>query len=123
GFTELIAAVAQLAQDAGVRFRTGATVTEIVTVPVRQPAGRRPGRSGRRARAVGVRDRDAAGTQHVLPADVVVAAADLHHVETTMLPRPLQTYPESWWRRRSSGPGAVLVKLGVQDELPALAHH
>jgi phytoene desaturase len=98
-------------------------VTQIITVPVRQPAGRRPGRPARRARAVGVRYRDATGAEHVLPADVVVAAADLHHVETTMLPRPLQTYPESWWRRRDSGPGAVLVMLGVRGDLPALTHH
>ena len=65
---------------------------------------------------------DAEG-ERVLPADVVVGAADLHHVETTMLPRPLQTYPQSWWDRRVSGPGAVLAYLGVRGEVPELAHH
>src|SRR5690606_6536175 len=33
------------------------------------------------------------------------------------------TYPESWWRRRDPGPGAVLLYLGVQGELPELTHH
>ena len=67
--------------------------------------------------------RTADGDHRILHADVVVATADLHHVETTLLPRPLQTYPESWWRRRTSGPGAVLVLLGVRGELPQLQHH
>ncbi|HSN43730.1 MAG TPA: hypothetical protein VLR88_06710, partial [Propionibacteriaceae bacterium] len=28
-----------------------------------------------------------------------------------------------WWRRRTSGPGATLVLLGVRGELPELPHH
>jgi phytoene desaturase len=59
----------------------------------------------------------------VLPADVVVGAADLHHLETALLPRHLQTHPEPSWRRRSPGPGAVLAMLGVEGRLPQLAHH
>jgi phytoene desaturase len=58
-----------------------------------------------------------------LDADLVVAAADLHHVETQLLPAELQTYPERWWRRRDPGPGAVLAMLGVEGRLPELAHH
>ena len=33
------------------------------------------------------------------------------------------TYPDSWWQRRTSGPGAVLVMLGVRGSLPELPHH
>jgi phytoene desaturase len=58
-----------------------------------------------------------------LHADLVVATADLHHVETTLLPPHLRTFPEAWWRRRVPGPGAVLVMLGVRGALPQLAHH
>ena len=52
-------------------------------------------------------------------ADVVVGAADLHHLETALLPSSLQTHPQQVWRRRSPGPGAVLAMLGVEGRLPA----
>ncbi|WP_204163746.1 phytoene desaturase family protein [Nocardioides solisilvae] len=121
GFTRLIEAIADLARARGVRIHTGATVTSIDTTPPAAGRGRR-GRA-RRARVCGVAWLDAAGSEHRLPADVVVGAADLHHLETELLPRDLQTYPESWWRRRDPGPGAVLVYLGVEGELPQLEHH
>src|SRR5690606_29065509 len=81
------------------------------------------GARSRPARATGITWRDGAGAEHHHPADLVVAAADLHHVETTLLPRHLQTYPQEYWDRRTSGPGAVLVLLGVRGRLPELAHH
>ena len=122
GFTRLVEAVADLARKHGARIRTGATVVEVTT----EETGRRPRalrRRGVRARATGVRWRDAAGMEHVLPADLVVGAGDLHHLETRLLPEHLRTYPQEYWDRRSSGPGAVLVLLGVRGRLPELAHH
>jgi len=133
GFARLVEVVADLARAQGVRIRTGATVTEVLTedLPGRAATAgthgrrRRPGsgRAGHRARAVGVRFRADDGTEHTVPADVVVAAADLHHAETRLLPPHLRTYPQRWWDRRTSGPGAVLVLLGVRGELPQLEHH
>lgn len=115
GFGELMTVMERLARAAGARLHTGAEVTEIRTA-----AG---GRRGTRAQATGVRFRDTEGIERVLPADVVVSTADLHRTETTMLPRHLQTYPESWWARRTSGPGAVLVMLGVDGPLERMPHH
>ncbi|WP_374112622.1 phytoene desaturase family protein [Georgenia sp. EYE_87] len=130
GFTTLIEAVARLAEREGATLRTGATVTAVTTaeLPGRRRR-RRPGRGtagragGRRARVTGVRWRDGAGAEHLSEADVVVGAADLHHLETELLPPALQTYPQRYWDRRDPGPGAVLVYLGVRGELPELAHH
>lgn len=116
GFTTLVEAMAELARDHGVRIRTSATATAIETRP-------RPGRLGRRARVSGVRFREGDGPEQVLAADVVVGAADLHHVETRLLPAHLQTFPQRWWDRAVAGPGAVLAYLGVRGELPSLAHH
>ncbi|WP_166375895.1 phytoene desaturase family protein [Aeromicrobium phragmitis] len=112
GFGTLIDAVERLARRAGVRIHTATEVTAVVV-----------DRSGRRPRAAGVEITDGAGRASVIDADTVVAAADLHHVETGLLPHDLQTYPERWWRMRDPGPGAVLVHLGVDGELPQLAHH
>lgn len=115
GFAALIDAMVDLARASGARLHAGTPATRIVTAP----GG--PGRA--RATARGVQVRDLTGEERTLDADVVVATADLHHVETTLLPRPLQTYPESWWRRRTSSPGGVLVMLGIRGELPRLPHH
>lgn len=117
GFTTLIGAVADLARRHGARLHTGITA-EAVETSHGAPAG-----SGHEATVTGVRCRDAAGTATVLPADVVVGASDLHHVETELLPRALQTYPQRWWEKRDPGPGAVLVLLGVDGDLPQLEHH
>ncbi|MGW0035401.1 phytoene desaturase family protein [Gordonia sp. NPDC003376] len=117
GFTTLVTALERLARRRGVRIHTSATVLSITT--------RRRGRGwrGRRAQVGGVDVRLGDGTYRRVDADIVVGAADLHHLETCLLPRQLQTYPQSWWDRRTSGPGAVLVFLGVRGELPQLAHH
>jgi phytoene desaturase len=112
GFWRVIERIAALATEAGVRIITGADVTGIRTQDV---AGG--------TRAVGVGWTDTAGHQHAEAADIVVSAADLHHTETALLPPSLQTYPESWWARRTSGPGGVLVMLGVRGALPQLPHH
>ena len=53
----------------------------------------------------------------------MVSAADLHHTETALIPRELQTYPQSYWDRRTPGPGGILVYLGVRGSLPELEHH
>ncbi|MCY1159729.1 MAG: crtI [Citricoccus sp.] len=127
GFTRLIDVMVRLARESGVRLHAETAATAIVTEP--PGTGRRGSRgvrgrvSGTRARATGVRVRGRDGAERVLPADVVVSAADLHHTETTLLPQDLQTYPEAYWRKRTSGPGAVLVMLGVRGELPQLPHH
>ncbi|MFB4354749.1 phytoene desaturase family protein [Microbacterium sp. LS_15] len=112
GFWRVVERIAQLAEQAGVTVVKDADVTAIRTAR----------RSGTTA-ATGVEWRDADGTAHVAEADIVVSAADLHHTETVLLPPELRTYPESWWQRRTSGPGAVLVMLGVRGELPQLPHH
>lgn len=108
GFTEVIRAVERVARRHGVEIRTGAEVAAIVTAS----AGTTP-------TATGVRMR----TGETIEADLVVSAADLHHTETALLPRELQTYPEEWWKKRQPSPGALLLLLGVEGELPELAHH
>lgn len=125
GFARLIDVIVGLAEQEGVHLHTGTRATRILTAPSALGRGTRARKPEvlRKPGVQGVEVRTADGGHLTLRADVVVATADLHHVETTLLPRPLQTYPESWWRRRTSGPGAVLVLLGVRGELPQLQHH
>jgi phytoene desaturase len=104
GFSTLITAVARLAQARGVQIHTGARVVEILL---------------ENGRAVGVRSDDG----RTFRAPVVVSTADLHHTETSLLPEPARQYPQRWWRRRTPSPGALLLLLGVEGDLPELAHH
>ena len=113
GFTRLIEVIAALAERHGARLHTGADVTRILTS---QP-------SRGRAQVTGVEHTTADGERRTTSADVVVGAADLHHLETSLLPTDLQTHPEPAWRKRSPGPGAVLAMLGVEGRIPQLAHH
>ena len=108
GFTEVIRAVERVARRHGVTIRTDAEVSAIVTADDAGPV-----------RATGVRLQDG----EVIHADLVVSAAGLHHTETALLPRELKTYPEEWWTRKQPSPGALLLLLGVEGELPELAHH
>lgn len=115
GFARLVVALEKLARDAGVVIESDAEVLEIETVPT--TSRRRP------AAVRGVRYRNGDGTAESLAADVVVSAADLHHTETALLPRNLQTYPDRYWSRRTAGPSALLLYLGVRGKLPQLQHH
>lgn len=115
GFADVIERIVALARAEGVEIVTGARVTRIASA-VMSVGDDRP-------RVTGVEVRRSDGTVSQLDADVVVSAADLHHTETALLPPERRTYPQRWWDDRVSGPGAVLVYLGVRGELPELAHH
>ncbi len=56
-------------------------------------------------------------------ANVVVAAADYHHVEQTLLPEQWRRYSQAYWDRRVMAPSSVLFYLGINCRLPQLAHH
>jgi phytoene desaturase len=112
GFAALVDAMERLVREAGVQVRLGARATRIVT-------GEAPGG----ARVEGVAWADDGGREHCLGADLVVGAADLHHVETELLPPTLRSHPHESWARRDPGPGAVLACLGIRGTLPQLAHH
>jgi phytoene desaturase len=111
GFRTIIDRMAELAEQEGVIIRTNATAQKILTD------------QGRHPHATGVQYRDGPGVEHTVASSIVVSAADLHHTETELLDRQLQSYPESWWTKRVAGPGAVLVLLGVRGALPELSHH
>ena len=112
GMWTLIERLRDLAERNGVTIVTGAEVLRIETAP----------REGKRA-VSGVTWRDGARARHSEAADIVVSGADLHHTETQLLASEDRSYDEDWWSTKVSGPGAVLVMLGVRGELPQLAHH
>jgi phytoene desaturase len=110
GFTRVIESIADLARAQGADLRTGTTVKRILV----NDAGA----------VTGVEIESGKKKTQTLEADIVVSTADLHHTETVLLDREeLRTYPQEYWDKRTAGPGALLLMLGVSGELPQLEHH
>lgn len=55
--------------------------------------------------------------------DYVVAGADYHHVEQTMLPESHRKYSESYWQNRSMAPSSLIFYLGLNKKIKGLLHH
>ncbi|MBN9152431.1 MAG: phytoene desaturase [Microbacterium sp.] len=108
GFARVIETLVTLAADAGADLITDARVERIVVAD---------------GAARGVRYRTADGDEVSMDADLVVATADLRHVEQELLADGERDHTDAWWRKRDPGPGAVLAMLGVRGALPQLAHH
>ena len=56
-------------------------------------------------------------------ADIVVAGADYHHVDSQLLAEPYQNYDEGYWDSRVLAPSSLLFYLGINKRVPKLTHH
>ena len=58
-----------------------------------------------------------------ITADVIVAGADYHHVETQLLDEDTRNYGDAYWEKRVMAPSSLLYYLGVNKKLEGLHHH
>ncbi len=56
-------------------------------------------------------------------ADVIIAAADYHFVETVLLPKAYRSYSENYWNTRVLAPGCLLYFIGLNKRLKNISHH
>ncbi len=56
-------------------------------------------------------------------ADVVVASADYHHVETAILPPSHRSYSNKYWDSRVLAPSSLLFYIGLNTKIKGLLHH
>jgi phytoene desaturase len=103
GIHTIIESLTRLAESHGVEIHTSSPVQQILV---------------QNKKAVGVKL--ASGE---IRADVVVATADLQHVETKLLEEQHQSYPAKWWEKKVAGPSALLLYLGVKGKIDELDHH
>ena len=59
----------------------------------------------------------------VWEADVVVGAADYHHLDSKVLPAESRNYTEAYWDKRVMAPSSLLYYIGVNKRLSNLKHH
>ena len=104
GMHEIVKGMVRLAEEKGVKIHLGADVSHIH-----------------------VKDGVA---QHVMlksgekfEADIVVAGADYHHVDSKLLAPEYRNYDENYWDKRVMAPSSLLFYLGVNKKLDNLTHH
>jgi phytoene desaturase len=56
-------------------------------------------------------------------ANIIVASADYHHVETKLLPPSYKSYSDNYWDTRVMAPSSLIFYLGINKRLKNLRHH
>ncbi|MDZ7850232.1 MAG: phytoene desaturase family protein [Halodesulfurarchaeum sp.] len=102
GIGGVVDAMVTLNEDLGVEFVTDTPVTAV--------------RGSRGNFTVHTADRD-------YRADLVVSDADYAHTEQALLQPRDRQYDEAYWESRTYAPSAFMLYLGVEGEVPELAHH
>jgi phytoene desaturase len=104
GMHKIIEGMVSLAEEKGVKFKFDADVSKIL-----------------------VRDGLANGvelkTGENITADIIVAGADYHHVDSQLLSLENRNYSESYWDKRVMAPSSLLFYLGIDKKLNNLRHH
>ena len=103
GMNKIIEAMVLLAKDKGVVFKTGHEVTKLEV-------------ENNKIDSV-------VTSEGIFKADVIVAGADYHHVDSVLLDTQYQNYNEDYWSKKVMAPSAVVFYLGVNKKVKNLLHH
>ena len=55
--------------------------------------------------------------------DAVIATADYHHVEQSLLPENSRSYKETYWEKKTFAPSCLIFYLGINKKIKNLSHH
>jgi phytoene desaturase len=58
-----------------------------------------------------------------IEADIVVSNASIYHTDSKLLPKPLRTFSEKYWEKRTLAPSALILYLGIEGKIDNLVHH
>ncbi|WP_066434651.1 phytoene desaturase family protein [Chryseobacterium sp. CCH4-E10] len=103
GFSKIIDAMKNIAEEQGTRFYVNADVEKI---NINEKA----------ASSLTV-------NQKQIDFDVIIASSDYHHTETNLLPEEFRNYNEDYWKKRVFAPSCLIYYLGFKEKIPNLKHH
>ena len=103
GFSKVVDAMKKVAEANGTKFHFNSTVSKIIT-------------ENKKATGIIVNNK-------ILHFDGVIASADYHHVEQTLLPEQLSNYNENYWNKKTFAPSALIYYLGINKKISRLQHH
>ena len=104
GMYKIVEGMVKLAEEVGVTFEFGQEVTHITV----------PNGSARKVLT---------NTGKEYTADIVVGAADYHHIDSKLLDEKKRNYSDAYWDKRTMAPSCLLYYLGVNKRLKNLRHH
>lgn len=55
--------------------------------------------------------------------EAIVAAADYHHVENSLLPSEYRNYKESYWEGKTLAPSCLIYYVGLNKKIKSINHH
>ncbi len=102
GMYKIIEGMVSLAKELGVDFKFNSEVTQINTLD-------------NKVEKVTTRN----GNYF---ADILVAGADYHHVDKTLL-NGYGNYSEEYWQKRTMAPSSLIFYLGIDKKIDGLLHH
>lgn len=102
GMYAVVEAMVKLAQQKGVTIKTNITAKSLVM-------------NGKKVSKV-------ITNQGELECDVVLSGADYAHTET-LLPQNFRQYSDSYWRKKTFAPSALLFYVGFNKKLKNVEHH
>ncbi len=66
---------------------------------------------------------DGIAAKKTFNADVIIANADYHFVETQLLPPAFRSYTNQYWDKRIMAPSCLLYYIGINKKLSGAIHH
>lgn len=104
GMNQIVKAFEKICNDNGVNFHTDTTVTAF---------------NYQERKISEVKDQNG----NTFKSDVVIGAADYHHVDQEILEPKYSQYKPKYWKSRKLAPSSVLFYIGLDQKIPNLHHH
>lgn len=119
GMYQIVEAMYDLAAELGVEFRFNQNVNEIV-IENGVAVGVKMTVNGQQSTVDG---NPASENPNFFAADVIIAGADYHHVETKLLSKAYRSYSEGYWNKRVMAPSCLLYYVGLSKKIANIQHH
>ena len=103
GMVKIVEAMVNIAKQQGVEIKTAENVEKIIV---------------ENGKATGIISND-----KTYKADVIVGAADYHHIEQKLLAPEQRNYSVDYWQSRKMAPSCLMYYIGIDKRIEGLEHH